>query len=317
MNAASSPGVPGRRQAAAAAACPLRRHRGPVGRIGLEERRHARVEARLAAAKLGLDLGRGRLEDEAAAIGQCVAQTLERVPRVADDRRDRIEGVLRDEALSPERVVRGDARRIETEVGGTERGAPGPDGDVELEQESGGQQVRHAKTSPKGFEIDGGDASGAVSTRASCASARSRTRRTVAAETPTTAAARRWSRASIPSRPNRSCRTTCSRGPRRARCAWALAASIARTARSSGVAAGSASRSTSGPGPSSSCPSSATTVGACRRGRRPFAWSPPTWTGGAEGTARPTVRQPGLPVAASRGVRRPSRRIARSTTGPR
>ena len=39
--------------------------------------------------------------------------------------------------------------------------------------------------------------------------------------------------------------------------------------------------------------------------------------GGAEGTARPTVRPPGLPVAAIRGVRRPSRRIARSTTGPR
>jgi hypothetical protein len=40
-----------------------------VGWIGLEERRHARVEARLAAAKLSLDLGRGRFEDEPAAIG--------------------------------------------------------------------------------------------------------------------------------------------------------------------------------------------------------------------------------------------------------
>src|SRR4029453_16087255 len=114
----------------------------------------------------------------------------------ADEARQRIGGLFRDEALPPEGVGRGDARRIEAEVGGTERGAPGPDGDVELEPEAGGQQVRHAKTSPKGVEIDDEDAPGAVSPRASCPSARSRPRRTVAAETPTIAAARRWSRAS-------------------------------------------------------------------------------------------------------------------------
>ena len=76
--------------------------------------------------------------------------------------------MLRDEALSPERVVRGDARRVETEVGGAERGAPGPDGDVELEQEAGGQRVGHADTSPRGIEIGGGNAWGAVRTRARC-----------------------------------------------------------------------------------------------------------------------------------------------------
>ena len=121
---------------------PLGGHRRPVGGIGAEECRHRRLEARLAAPELGLDLGRGRLEDEAAAVGQRVAQAVERVARLADDARERIEGVLRDEALPPERVVGGDARGIETEVRRAERGAPGPDGDVELEQEAGGQQDR-------------------------------------------------------------------------------------------------------------------------------------------------------------------------------
>ena len=67
--------------------------------------------------------------------------------------------------------------------------------------------------------------------------------------------------------------------------------------------------------PSSSCPSSVTTSARTVPAgvRRPE----PAHVDGAEGMARPTVRKPGLPVAALRGVRRPSRRIARSTTGPR
>jgi hypothetical protein len=104
-----------------------------VGRIGLEERRHARVEPRPTAAELRLDLRGRRREDEAAAVGQRVAQALERVACLANDRRERIEGLLRDEALAAEGVVRGDARRVETEIGGAERRAPGPEGDVELE----------------------------------------------------------------------------------------------------------------------------------------------------------------------------------------
>ncbi len=254
--AGASGGAPGRRRGG----LPLGRHRGPVGRIGLEERRHARVEAHLAAAELALDLGGRRREDEAAAIGQGVAQTLERVPRLADDRRERMEGLLRDEPLPPEGVVRGDARRIETEVGGAKRRAPGPEGDVELEKKAGGSRsdMRH---SPRDIEIEAGTRGAARECRASCASARSRTRRTVAAET-----RRRPPRGGGPAPPSGRARTGAA-GPaahvaRGARDRRALAASTATMARSSGVAPGIGEPLTTGPGTSSSCPSSVTTVSA-------------------------------------------------------